>query len=236
MPPFLQEILDLTPEIGELSNLQVLYLWGNDLTSLPPEIGQLTNLRELNLGVNALTSLPPEIGQLVNLQTLDLGGNALTSLPAEIGQLTNLRELNLHTNPLESPPPEIVEQGLDAIMAYLREQMSEGMPSAGDVAAGEESSAGGPTAGDAATGEDLFTTNCRACHGEKDGVGPALTGMGERASTRIEGLSARQYLYQAIVDPGAYVVEGFADIMPKDFANQFSDQEIDDLIAYLQTQ
>jgi hypothetical protein len=31
--------------------------------------------------------------------------------------------LSLGNNPLESPPPEIVEQGTEAILAYLREQL-----------------------------------------------------------------------------------------------------------------
>jgi Leucine-rich repeat (LRR) protein len=34
----------LPPEIGNLTNLTVLYLSGNQLTALPPEIGNLTNL------------------------------------------------------------------------------------------------------------------------------------------------------------------------------------------------
>ncbi len=34
----------------------------NQLTALPPEIGQLTNLQTLYLGDNQLTTLPPEIG------------------------------------------------------------------------------------------------------------------------------------------------------------------------------
>ncbi len=42
-----------------------------DLTSLPLEIGRLTNLQTLYIRGNQLTSLPPEIGQLTNLQTLD---------------------------------------------------------------------------------------------------------------------------------------------------------------------
>ena len=113
----------LPPEIGQLTNLTELYLWGNQLTALPPEIGQLTSLTELNLSVNQLTELPPEIGQLTNLTWLDLRGNRLTTLPPELGQLTNLMSLRLDGNPLTSPPPEIVEQGTQAVLAYLREQL-----------------------------------------------------------------------------------------------------------------
>jgi len=46
-------------------------------------------------------------------------------LPPEIGQLTQLTELDIDNNPLKSPPPEIVDQGTEAILAYLRAQLSE---------------------------------------------------------------------------------------------------------------
>ncbi len=91
-------------------------------------------------------------------------------------------------------------------------------------------------AGDPAAGEQLFEASCGACHGAEDGAGPALTGMGERAATRVDGMTAEEYLHESIVDPSAYVVDGFADIMPKGFADQFSDQELSDLVAYILTQ
>ena len=51
------------------------------ITELPPEIGQLTQLQSLYLSSNHLTVLPPEIGQLTQLQSLDLAHNQLTALP-----------------------------------------------------------------------------------------------------------------------------------------------------------
>lgn len=98
-----------------------------------------------------------------------------------------------------------------------------------------ETPAGEPDANRAA-GEELFMTNCSACHGEQDGAGPARTGMSTRAVTRIEGLSAEEYMRQAIVDPGAHIVETFSNIMPKAYGEQLSEQELTDLIAYLLTQ
>ncbi|MCT7956014.1 leucine-rich repeat domain-containing protein [Laspinema palackyanum] len=118
----------LPPEIGQLSNLTVLYLWRNQLSVLPPEIGQLSNLTVLDLADNQLTALPPEIGQLFNLTELDLADNQLSVLPPEIGQLSNLTELDLSSNPLISLPPEILNQGIGATLAYLREQLQSPQP------------------------------------------------------------------------------------------------------------
>ena len=38
------------------------------------------------------------------------------------------------------------------------------------------------------------------------------------------------------MEPGAHLVEGFNDIMPKTYGDQYSDEEIDDLIAYILAQ
>jgi leucine-rich repeat protein SHOC2 len=94
-------------EIGQLTSLDVLSLYGNRLTSVPAEIGQLTSLERLNLEYNQLTSVPAEIGQLTSLQCLYLNDNQLTSVPAEIGQLTSLMKLHLDQNKLTSVPAEI---------------------------------------------------------------------------------------------------------------------------------
>ncbi|MBE8999850.1 leucine-rich repeat domain-containing protein [Nostoc sp. LEGE 12447] len=102
-----------------------LDLSGKGLITLPSEIGQLTNLQTLYLNNNQLSSLPSEIGQLTNLQTLYLNNNQLSSLPSEIGQLTNLQSLDLSTNPLESPPPEIIEKGFKAILDFCRQQLEQ---------------------------------------------------------------------------------------------------------------
>jgi hypothetical protein len=55
------QLSSLTPEIGNLTNLQYLYLFGNRLSSLPPEIGDLTNLQVLDLVGTPLEFPPPEV-------------------------------------------------------------------------------------------------------------------------------------------------------------------------------
>ncbi|GAG52682.1 unnamed protein product, partial [marine sediment metagenome] len=97
----------LPPEIGNLTQLEYLFVTNNKLTSLPPEIGGLVSLKELYLFDNQLSSLPPEIGNCTNLKHLNINRNNLTSLPPEIGNLQVLVELYLDNNLLETIPPEI---------------------------------------------------------------------------------------------------------------------------------
>ncbi|MEL6492998.1 MAG: COR domain-containing protein [Cyanobacteria bacterium J06621_3] len=119
------QLTTLPPEVGQLQNLTGLSLSYNQLTTLPPEVGQLQNLTQLDLSSNQLTALPPEVGQLQNLTQLNLSSNQLTALPPEVGQLQNLTRLNLYNNPyLESPSPEVCDQGLQAILIFLREQQT----------------------------------------------------------------------------------------------------------------
>ncbi|MDX1614727.1 MAG: cytochrome c [Candidatus Promineifilaceae bacterium] len=87
-----------------------------------------------------------------------------------------------------------------------------------------------------AEGQRLFQANCTSCHSLKADVrviGPSLAGVSERAATRTAGLSAEAYIRQSIVDPDAYVVDGFNDLMPKNFGNRFDEKELAALTAYL---
>jgi Leucine-rich repeat (LRR) protein len=84
----------------------VLTLANLGLLEIPPEIGNLSNLEYLDLSFNQLTILPAEIGNLSNLVSLFLIDNQLTTLPAEIGSLRDLQELALMGNQLATLPPE----------------------------------------------------------------------------------------------------------------------------------
>ena len=65
--------------------------------ALPAALGNLTNLQFLYLGGNGLSgALPAALGRLENLRTLRLGGNGLSgAIPAALGRLTNLESLDL---------------------------------------------------------------------------------------------------------------------------------------------
>jgi len=112
----------------------------------------------------------------------------------------------------------------------------EGTPAADGTAEADSGDGGDAAAGDPDAGEDLFASNCAGCHGAEPGAGPPRPGMGERAEDAVEGLSAAEYLHQSIVDPSAHIVEGYPDIMPKDYEERFDEQQLNDLVAYLLTQ
>lgn len=87
---------------------------------------------------------------------------------------------------------------------------------------------------DRTLGRQIFIVTCANCHSGEDGAtGPSLFGMSDVAGSRVEGLSAEEYLYQSIVDPSAYVVDGYNDIMPGDYADQFTEHEINSLVEFI---
>ena len=103
--------------------------------------------------------------------------------------------------------------------------------------------------GDPERGRDIFGTGggvlsggCVFCHSLDGSVGmgvtqgPSFQGISERAGDRVPELSAVEYLRQSIVDPSAYLVEGFDDNMAKGFRILLSEEDIDDLIAFMLTQ
>jgi len=99
---------EIPQSISDLSSLETLYLYGNQITAIPPEIGDLSSLETLNLsGGGQLTTIPPEIGNLTNLETLSLNNCVLTAIPSQIESLTNLEVLFLRSCDLTVIPPEI---------------------------------------------------------------------------------------------------------------------------------
>ena len=80
-----------------------LNLFENQLSgSIPPELGNLSNLEVLVLAYNQLSgSIPPELGNLSKLEVLILGGNSLSGpIPPELGNLSKLEVLILGIKPL----------------------------------------------------------------------------------------------------------------------------------------
>lgn len=116
------------------------------------------------------------------------------------------------------------------------------------VACTGENESSPPEAGDPALGKDLYSQTvlgpraapgCVTCHSLKPGVtlvGPSHAGIAGRAGSMIEGLSAEEYLRESIINPDAHVSEGFAPgIMYQRFGEDLTEQEINDLVAFMLT-
>lgn len=94
-------------------------------------------------------------------------------------------------------------------------------------------------------GEELFTetvlegrAGCVTCHSLSEGValvGPSLYAIGTTAETRVPGLTAEEYLRQSIVEPDAYVVEGYSDGVMPAWSEVLSDAQVDALVDYMLT-
>ena len=67
-------------------------------------------------------------------------------------------------------------------------------------------------------GEEIFKTKgtCEICHriGQKGTRAPDLAGIGARAAKTKPGMNAKQYIIESLLEPGAYLVEGYPNIMP----------------------
>ncbi len=106
-------------------------------------------------------------------------------------------------------------------------------------------------AGDPANGDVLFHLlrtevgfACSTCHNIDNPnrlIGPSLMGISERAGTRVEGEGPVEYLHISIVNPNAFIVppdEGGAypeNLMPQVYEDLWTEQELNDIIAYLLT-
>jgi mono/diheme cytochrome c family protein len=99
---------------------------------------------------------------------------------------------------------------------------------------------------DLVRGEEIFRKGvnesppCISCHQVTTSsfgfaLGPSLIGVGNRAATRISGMSAEEYLTDSILNPGSFLVPVYRNIMYPKFADHFSEQDVADLIAYLMT-
>ena len=101
----------LAPDLGRLSHLETLDLYGNPLTGpMPPELAAATRLREIEFGRNQYNgSIPPEFGKLSKLRYLNLEYMWLSgSIPRELGALKELRFFNVYSNLLSGRlPPEL---------------------------------------------------------------------------------------------------------------------------------
>jgi cytochrome c5 len=87
-------------------------------------------------------------------------------------------------------------------------------------------------------GKRVYEEHCKNCHStipDSIIVGPSLAGVAQRASHRIEGMDGREYIEMSIKQPGAYIVEGYPDLMPADVSKSLSEKEVQAVLSYLMT-
>lgn len=104
--------------------------------------------------------------------------------------------------------------------------------------------------GDVARGQRLFVgeeklrndnlQSCASCHSNtvegESAIGQNLSNIGNRADKTVQGQSAIQYLRTSLIDPDAFLSGGFQEgIMPRNYAQTLTEQDINDLIAYMLT-
>jgi mono/diheme cytochrome c family protein len=105
-----------------------------------------------------------------------------------------------------------------------------------ETAPTETSGGGGGPAGDPAAGKEIFSTTaqppCASCHTLAEAnasgtVGPDLDQV-------LKGKDAA-FIHESIVDPDAEIASGFtAGVMPAVYGDQLDDQQLADLVAFLQ--
>lgn len=114
-------------------------------------------------------------------------------------------------------------------------------------AGGEEAAGGGEASLEDRAIQIMVNNGCGGCHtiqgvaGMVGAVGPELTKIGSVAADRIadpnyagEATTPEEYIHESIVNPNAYVVEGFpANVMPQNFSETLSEEDINTLVEYL---
>ncbi len=127
-------------------------------------------------------------------------------------------ELVIEPTPI---PPQLAELAPEQIVAGLPDDLAAALATA-----------------DPANGATLATTKgCIGCHNLDPAAvmtGPTWHNVGDHAIIRVPGESPAEYLHQSIVNPNSFIVPNYpANIMPANYGEQLSTQELADLIAHL---
>ena len=148
-----------------------------------------------------------------------------------------------------SPLPAVIAMGVLIVLAIVFVSELGAVSGGGDSALSAEATLTGDTytsevaalleTGDASAGDALITRyGCVACHagaGAENKLAPAFDGVGSRAETRRPPLSAAAYIYESIVHPTAFELEGYSGNMPIIYDSLIPDEDLGSIIAYLLT-
>jgi cytochrome c oxidase subunit 2 len=98
---------------------------------------------------------------------------------------------------------------------------------------------GGGASGTVDGAKVFASAGCGGCHafrpaGSTGAVGPDLDDLA--AAAKKAGQPVEQFTRESIVKPGEYVAPGYSDgVMPQDFGDSLTNEEIDALVTYLTT-
>ncbi|MBK8049637.1 MAG: c-type cytochrome [Anaerolineales bacterium] len=104
-----------------------------------------------------------------------------------------------------------------------------------------EQSAPAASAGPLPPQELYVTMGCVGCHNidlpqddqNKGPIAPNLGNLAERAGSTVAGEDAVTYVHNSIVNPSAYSVPNYNPVMPANFTERMSEEEINSLVAWL---
>ncbi|XP_052861555.1 leucine-rich repeat-containing protein 47-like [Anopheles cruzii] len=103
------QISQLPAGIGTLGELKVLDLSGNKLSTLPDEFGRLRTLTTLNLSFNQLKVV--DCSNLEHLSVCNLSGNQLEEVPQfYVGDVHHVTDVNLEKNKITTLPETLTRQ------------------------------------------------------------------------------------------------------------------------------
>lgn len=100
----------------------------------------------------------------------------------------------------------------------------------------------GPVSEDPVERGEIFAQQfgCLGCHSVdgSENTGPTWKGIFGSNEALDDGTSVvvdPDYLYKSIRDPGAQIVQGFQNLMPEALAAQLTDEQIEDIIAFIES-
>jgi cytochrome c2 len=232
------------PALGELTALNYRCTGCHDNTSFPnvngPEFAAVDDL--------------PSILERAELRLTDPAyqGSATTGQEYLVESILYPEAYILPGDWLETMPDtfheELTAQDLADLIAWMETFSAMEPETAAEQPASTPEPQGALIAGDPQRGQEIFetgggviNTKCINCHtldgseADGDNAGPTMLGIATAAGERVPGLSAEAYLLQSILDPSAYVVEGYEDKMEKSYQWLLNEEDQAALVVFLLT-
>ncbi len=194
----------------------------------------------------------PLLGLLFVIFLINAGVDRLQADQMALREEVRLAQFDVSPAPAEAAAPEAAAPEAVTPEATTPEEVVATPEAAAPAPAAETPAVDAPSA---LSGEALETAaiaaitkgTCLACHqissvpGAVGTLGPNLDNIGAVAGTRVDGLSAQEYLLESILDPNAFIVPDcpmgpcLPNVMLPNLADILTAEEIDTIVAYLAT-